>query len=99
MFNLVGPWFDDSFNKKNYPYDGSSGGQLKARYDIVKVFIDAMNRMLKGLEVKYPGQVFHVDLRGTLNNRDEWANELHPKNPGFEKLADKFNLVLHQHLP
>jgi hypothetical protein len=99
MFNLVGPWFDDSFNKKNYPYDGSSGGQLKVRYDIVKVFIDSMNRMLKGLEVKYPGQVFHVDLRGTLNSRDEWANELHPKNPGFEKLADKFNLVLHQHLP
>ena len=98
MFNLVGPWFDETFNKKNYPFDGSPQ-QLRARYAIVKVFIDAMNTMLQGFETKYPGRVFHVDLRGTLKKRNEWANELHPKDAGFEKLADKFNAVLHQHLP
>lgn len=98
IFNIVGPWFDDTFNKKNYPYDDNAQ-QLKARYGITKVFIDGFNEMLKGFEAKYPGRLFHTDLRGTLKTRDEWANELHPKDPGFEKLADKINVVLHQHLP
>jgi lysophospholipase L1-like esterase len=98
MFNLVGPWFDPTFNKKNYPYDGDPA-QLKVRHDIVAVFIDSFNKMLASLAAKYPGVVYHVDLRGTLQIKDEWANELHPKNEGFGKLADKINLALHKALP
>ena len=90
MFNLVGPWFDDSFKKKNFPYPETLG----KRYEILKVFIDAFNKMLAGLEASHPG-VHYVNLRGTLPNEDEWANELHPKKEGFGKLADKINLALH----
>lgn len=98
VFNLVGPWFDKTFNKKNYPYDeddANAAAQLQARRDIVAKFIDGFNAMLAGLTLKYPGIVHHVDLRGTLLTEDEWANELHPKRQGFGKLADKINLALH----
>lgn len=94
IFNIVGPWFDDTFTKKNYPYD-SDPMKLQVRYNILKAFMDAFNRMLAALETQYPGVVHYVDLRGTLSGRDEWANELHPKKEGFGKLADKINLALH----
>jgi len=97
IFNLVGPWFDETFNQKHYPYKTEE--DLLTRFNIVKICIDLFNGMLGDLEKIFPARVFHVDLRGLLHSRDEWANELHPKNLGFEKLADKINLILHQHLP
>ena len=45
--------------------------------------------MLKGLAA--PLDVFHVDLTGTLQTKDDWANELHPTNAGFSSLADKID--------
>jgi hypothetical protein len=88
----VGPWFDETFNQKNYP--NTTAAELKARHDILVSFIDALNAMLTGLAKKYAGQVFHVDLTGTLQSRDEWANELHPRNDGFGKLAAKMDAAL-----
>ncbi len=88
----VGPWFDDTFNHKNYP--NANPNDLQARHDIVVEFIDSVNTMLAGLAANYPGQVFHVDLRGTLKSADDWANELHPRNPGFKALADRIDAAL-----
>jgi len=102
MFNLVGPWFHESFNQKNYPYDEddrNANAELRDRFVIVKGFIDGFNRMIEGLQQKYPSFVHYVDLRGTLKSKDEWANELHPKKEGFGKLADKINVALHQVFP
>lgn len=98
VFNFVGPWFEDTFNKKNFPYKNNLS-ELLTRHDILRSFMDAFNSMLKGIETKYSNVVHYVDLRGTLQTRDEWANELHPKKEGFGKLADKINLALHQFLP
>lgn len=93
---LIGPWFDNTFNAKNFPND--SFADLKARRDIVSQFIDALNAMLKSLESKFPGRVFHIDARNTLKEttsyRDEWANELHPTDIGFQKIAKVFNDVI-----
>ena len=80
----VGPWFDGSFNHKNYP--NTNAGELAVRWSVTKQFIDAVNAMLKGLAAVHSG-VFHVDITGTLQSRKEWANELHPTNGGFAKLA------------
>jgi lysophospholipase L1-like esterase len=92
----IGPWFDPSFNAKNYP--NNSFADLVARRGILNQFIDALNAMLKSLESKYPGNVFHIDARNTLretdNYRDEWANELHPTDAGFQKIARVFNDVI-----
>jgi hypothetical protein len=90
----VGPWFHRSFNAKNYPY--TDAATLLTRHKIIKQFIDAVNDMLVGLaaDPKYAGKVFHVNLRGTILTDPEWANELHPRNPGFAKFADKIDAAL-----
>jgi hypothetical protein len=91
----IGPWFDKTFNEKNFP--NTSFSELKTRHDIVMQFVDALNQMLKSLEAAYPGRVFHIDLRGTLKSntattyRDDWANELHPTDVGFKALTVLFN--------
>lgn len=92
----VGPWFDDTFNKKNYP--NTNYNQLKIRHDIIAKFIDELNTMLTSLSAKYSGKVFHVDLRNTLTSPDDWANELHPVNEGFAKLAAKFDASIQANL-
>jgi hypothetical protein len=94
----VGPWFDQTFNAKNYP--NTNAAELKVRHDIIVNFIDAMHRMLSELAVSptYHGKLFHVDLRGTLRTESEWANELHPRNPGFELLAAKIDSALQQNI-
>jgi len=43
--------------------------------------------------------VHYIDLRGTLSSADDdykqwWANELHPTDQGFERIAGKFAAVL-----
>lgn len=104
MFNLVGPWFHETFNEKNYPYadgDSNAAAELQVRHSLVAKFIDSFNVMLSGIagEGKYRGLVHHVDLRGTLQSKDEWANELHPTREGFGKLAAKIDLSLHATIP
>jgi hypothetical protein len=37
---------------------------------------------------------FHVDIRNTLGAVSEWADELHPTDAGFEKVARRFAPVL-----
>jgi GAF domain-containing protein len=54
------------------------------------------NKMLEKLEAKYAGTVHKVPLLGTLPNIDQWANELHPRNPGFLAVAQKFNDELYR---
>ena len=92
----VGPWFDDTFNHKNYP--NHNAAELKVRHDIVVNFIDAVNIMLAGRAQKYAGQVFHVNFAGTLSSPADWANELHPGNAGFRALAAKLDAVMQANL-
>jgi hypothetical protein len=86
----IGPWFDNTFNHKNYP--NNNAADLKVRHDIVVKFMDSLNTMLKGLAA--PPDVLHVDLTGTLQTKNDWANELHPTNAGFKVLADKIDAAL-----
>ncbi len=98
----VGPWFDPVFNQKNYPYDKSvtdpAVSGLKVRHDIIVPFIDALNTMLENLAQRYSGQVFHVNLVGTLQEPSAWANELHPGNAGFSALAAKIDAALQRNI-
>jgi hypothetical protein len=94
----VGPWFDPTFTVKNFP--NNSTNDLQTRHDIIVKFIDVLNAMLLGLaaEPNHVGKVFHVDLRGTLQSKDDWANELHPTNEGFAALTKKLDVVLQTNL-
>jgi len=39
-----------------------------------------------------------VPAHGTLTTETEWANELHPKDPGFHKVALEFRDAVQPHL-
>ena len=61
----------------------------------MEVLIGRFNTMLaavaKGFVAKGFAHVHYVDVRGALQNgpnyRQWWANELHPKNRGFDAVA------------
>ncbi len=93
----VGPWFDPTFNSKNFPNKDSA--DINLRHQIISGFIDAVNSMQENLSQIYAGKVFHVDLTRTLLTEDEWANELHPRNPGFAALAAKLDASLQKNIP
>jgi len=80
--------------RKVFRLDSPDNEDLLTRWRIVARFIDALNAMFDSLQ--YEGIVHKVHLLGTLPNREDWANELHPKNPGFAAVALKFNNRLYE---
>jgi hypothetical protein len=92
---LPGPWLQPGFHEKHFVNLPEMTAQI---VDL----IDRFNTMLKKLaqEPAYKGQVYYVDLRGTLPNtlpsayKKWWANELHPEPKGFEAVKAKFAEVL-----
>jgi hypothetical protein len=93
---IAGPWFENSFRKKGFPIMGPDDPDLERRRQIVAEFIKTLNALLDSLQMKYVGKVFKIDLLGTLPNRADWANELHPTNAGFAAVAWKFNNRLYE---
>lgn len=75
----------------------SLGGPLAERKvpeslwsDVVKILIDTLNVGLKSLETNFAGHVYHVDCRTVVGGAASWHDELHPKNPGYARVAAKF---------
>jgi len=86
----AGPWLKPSLDFCNW--------SVAQGTTIVHQALISFRQMLKRLE-GVAGNNFHlVDTQGTLA-RDEWANELHPQPPGFQKVAQKFANALAQKLP
>lgn len=91
---LPGPWLEPGFREKGFDID-----RLQVRIDIAKELIDCFNAMLSEV-VSLPEftHVHYIDLRGTLsaanNYKDDWDNELHPSESGFEKVTSKFAQVI-----
>jgi hypothetical protein len=87
-----GPWLEPGFREKGFT-------DLQQRIVIAHDLIERFNVMVGGLPT-IPGleHVHYVDLRNTLRTdaayKDWWANELHPTEPGFRAIADKFATVL-----
>ena len=83
---LPGPWLKPAFNRRGYEV-------LSENRKTVRKLIDRFNRMLAQLEKKRKS-VRYVDLRGTLRDvsprhRQDWRDELHPRERGFELIAQK----------
>ena len=55
--------------------------------ECVKLIINRFSDVLTTLRDQGNGQVVFVDSRNTLADAD-WANEIHPKPEGFEKIAN-----------
>ena len=60
----------------------------KIRRSLIKYLIDSFNDMLADFSNTLEN-VFYVDNRGTVNF-DEWMDEIHPNNSGYQKIANNF---------
>ena len=55
---------------------------------IIAHLVDTFNTMLSGFTQEYP-QVEYINNRGTVGV-DEWMDEIHPNNTGYQKVAKNF---------
>lgn len=88
-WRLPGPWLEPAFHQKGHwdqAQNTTAMQELIERYNAMLKTIPAIN----GYE-----HVRYVDLRGTLRNqpgtyKHDWDNELHPTEPGFQQVAERF---------
>ncbi len=65
---------------------------------VIREFMDMMAReSLKIAEIRTGFVV--VDTRGTLRDRSDWTNEIHPDKAGFKVLADRMYTEIEQRFP
>jgi len=82
----AGPWLAPGFKKRGYPAD------LAFRTAVVKLLLQEFAAMVAGVATTNPNLNL-IPTQDTLTAK-EWDNELHPDNPGFGKIADKFAAAL-----
>lgn len=82
-FKFVGPWIRPAFAKKGYT-------DWKATTPWVSRLLDEYNDLLAGISTSLGSKFHYVDTRPLVGSND-WANELHPTNQGFEKVARKIH--------
>ncbi len=80
---FAGPWLAPGFAARGY-----AKRSLAFRSAVVKLMLQRFASMLDSVSSQYPLMQL-VATQGLLMRRD-WANELHPTNPGFAKVAAGF---------
>lgn len=75
-----GPWLKPGLDRRKVP--------KSLQPEVVREFLLIFDRALKGV-VKTAANAELVPTQGTVE-KSEWANEIHPTNKGFKKLASKF---------
>lgn len=64
---------------------------------IVKQMIDAFNERLRLLIARFGVRAVHVDARYAVGaTANEWYDELHPKDDGFGRVAERFVQAINQ---
>ena len=72
---------------------------INDQQEFAKQMIDKFEELvLKKLDVKYEN-FSYIDLRGTLNNKKYWFDEMHPTGEGFYQLSKKLIQPIKQKLP
>lgn len=57
--------------------------------------IDRFNERLRQLVARFGDRAIHVDARGAVGNTlNVWHDELHPKNAGYGRVADRFEQAI-----
>ena len=84
---LPGPWLRPGFIEKGF-------NDLADNTATMKVLIDRFNDMVKRVAAQF-AHVKYVDLRPVLPAQKRvWANEIHPKPPGFRAAAEAIAAAL-----
>jgi len=82
----LGPWLQPGLETRKIP--------KTKRREVVSLFLKDFDSMLDRLAKKHES-VTVIQTQGTLANKD-WANELHPTNSGFRKIAKVFQTEINQ---
>ena len=88
---LPGPWLKPAFNRRGYEV-------LSENRKTIRNLIDRFNCSLAQL-ANEKSSVRYVDLCGTLRDvspyhRQDWGDELHPREQGFELIAKKIAVAV-----
>jgi len=79
-----GPWMKPGLDLRNIPD--------KLRREVVALFLKEFDQTLRAIAQSH-ANIIVIETQGTLVD-SEWANELHPRNVGFKKIAQQFALSL-----
>jgi hypothetical protein len=86
---FAGPWMWPAFDVRGF-HKGSRQKAPPITIAIVKLLLERFSMMLEGVAGRHR-HLTVVPTQGTLSPRPaSWANELHPTNPSFEKVARRF---------
>lgn len=79
-----GPWIVPGFERMGW-YDREA-----VMRPTIATMMNIFNEMLADLSANLPN--FHfIDVRGLSPKESQWDNEIHLKNSGFKRVADKFH--------
>jgi lysophospholipase L1-like esterase len=65
---------------------------------VIRELMDMMAAESLKIAAARPGFIV-ADTRGTLLNKHDWENEIHPDEKGFRAIADKMYVEIEQHFP
>jgi hypothetical protein len=70
--------------------------QEPLRASIIKIMVDQFNARLQQLagDATYGGRVIYVNCRGAVGNKSKWFDEVHPRTPGFGRVAGRFKSAI-----
>ncbi len=86
----LGPWLQPSLNYALVPKGDDQHKVIIAMLDRFEARLQKVANGAKNFLI--------VPTHGTLKTANEWANELHPKDPGFHRIAERFQTVLQERL-
>jgi len=81
-----GPWLMKAMRMRGVP--------AEHRAAIARVLVDRYYAALHALAADFAGQVTVVDCRGCAPQADDWFDELHPRNAGYARAADRFRQAI-----
>jgi len=87
----LGPWLKPSLDFRGWTNRAQAT-------QIVREALLAFDALLRRLEQSQRAFVY-VRTQGTLDPARDWANELHPSEDGFQKIADVFLVALRARFP
>lgn len=87
----LGPWLKPSLDLRGWT-------DFPAAAQVVKDVLQAFDKLVAQLEQQHKNVVY-VRTQGTLSPATDWANELHPTEQGFEKIAAVFLQALRKKFP
>jgi len=82
-----GPWLGKPLKKQNIT-------DKVLQRQIVAVMIGRINEVMAKLAADFSKSVYHVDCQKVVGSVSKWYDELHPRNEGYFKVAQKFDEVI-----